>query len=231
MERNMTEDVIIKQEEATEAATEVGTQDKSNFTQEQLERVVEERLARQRRTILKKYEGVDVDKYNNLVEEQETREKEAALKRQEFDTVLKTTVDKKDTTIQQLQSELHGIKVEGALLNAASAKRAIKPDQVVNLLRSNIRLADDGQVEVTDEKGVVRYTDDGALMTVDGLVEEFLTTNSHFITGNSAGSGSTSNSKPNGFAGELNMENLTKLDMNNPDHRKIYGEAKRLGKL
>ena len=227
----MTEDVKIKQEEATEAATTVENQDKSAFTQDQLERVVEERLARQRRTILKKYEGVDVDKYNNLVEEQETREKEAALKRQEFDTVLKTTVDKKDTTIQQLQSELHGIKVEGALLNAASAKRAIKPDQVVNLLRSNIRLADDGQVEVTDEKGVVRYTDDGALMTVDGLVEEFLTTNSHFITGNSAGSGSTSNSKPNGFAGELNMENLTKLDMNNPDHRKIYGEAKRLGKL
>ena len=231
MERNMTEDVIIKQEEATEAATEVGTQDKSNFTQEQLERVVEERLARQRRTILKKYEGVDVSRYNDLVEEQETREKEAALKRQEFDTVLKTTVDKKDTTIQQLQSELHGIKVEGALLNAASAKRAIKPDQVVNLLRSNIRLADDGQVEVTDEKGVVRYTDDGSLMSVDGLVEEFLTTNSHFITGNSAGSGSTSNSKPNGFAGELNMENLANLDMTNPDHRKIYGEAKRLGKL
>ena len=227
----MTEDVIIKQEEATEAATEVGTQDKSNFTQEQLERVVEERLARQRRTILKKYEGVDVSRYNDLVEEQETREKEAALKRQEFDTVLKTTVDKKDTTIQQLQSELHGIKVEGALLNAASAKRAIKPDQVVNLLRSNIRLADDGQVEVTDEKGVVRYTDDGSLMSVDGLVEEFLTTNSHFITGNSAGSGSTSNSKPNGFAGELNMENLANLDMTNPDHRKIYGEAKRLGKL
>jgi hypothetical protein len=227
----MTEDVKIKQEEATEAATTVENQDKSAFTQDQLERVVEERLARQRRTILKKYEGVDVDKYNNLVEEQETREKEAALKRQEFDTVLKTTVDKKDTTIQQLQSELHGIKVEGALLNAASAKRAIKPDQVVNLLRSNIRLADDGQVEVTDEKGVVRYTDDGALMTVDGLVEEFLTTNSHFITGNSAGSGSTSNSKPNGFAGELNMENLANLDMTNPDHRKIYGEAKRLGKL
>lgn len=227
----MTEDVKIKQEEATEAATTVENQDKSAFTQDQLERVVEERLARQRRTILKKYEGVDVDKYNNLVEEQETREKEAALKRQEFDTVLKTTVDKKDTTIQQLQSELHSIKVEGALLNAASAKRAIKPDQVVNLLRSNIRLADDGQVEVTDEKGVVRYTDDGALMTVDGLVEEFLTTNSHFITGNSAGSGSTSNSKPNGFAGELNMENLANLDMTNPDHRKIYGEAKRLGKL
>jgi hypothetical protein len=27
------------------------------------------------------------------------------------------------------------------------------------------------------------------------------------------------------------MENLANLDMTNPDHRKIYGEAKRLGKL
>lgn len=231
MERNMTEDVIIKQEEATEAATEVGTQDKSNFTQEQLERVVEERLARQRRTLLKKYEGVDVEKYNTLVEEQETREKEAALKRQEFDTVLKKTVEGKESTISKLQAELHGIKVEGALLNAASAKRAIKPNQVVNLLKSNIRLAEDGQVEVTDDSGVVRYTDDGSLMTVDGLVEEFLTTNSHFVTGNSAGSGSTSNSKPNGFAGDLSIDNLASLDMTNPEHRKIYGEAKRLGKL
>jgi hypothetical protein len=224
-------DEVIMQEEATEAATNVENQEKSAFTQEQLERVVEERLARQRRTILKKYEGVDVERYNSLVDEQETREKEAALKRQEFDTVLKKTVDGKDTTIQQLQTELHGIKVEGALLNAASAKRAIKPDQVVNLLRSNLRLADDGQVEVTDDKGIVRYTDSGALMTVDGLVEEFLTTNSHFITGNSAGSGSTSNANGNEFAGELSKANLENLDMNNPEHRKIYGKAKRMGKL
>ena len=185
----MTEDVKIKQDEAQlDAATEVENQAevKPTFTQDQLERVVEERLARQRRTLLKKYEGVDVEKYNTLVEEQEHKEKEAALKRQEFDTVLKSTVEKKDTTISKLQAELHGIKVEGALLNAASSKRAIKPDQVVNLLKNNVRLAEDGQVEVLDSSGVVRYNDDGALMTVDGLVEEFLTMNSHFVTGNSS---------------------------------------------
>lgn len=230
----MTEDVKIKQDEATlDAATEVENQAevKPTFTQDQLERVVEERLARQRRTLLKKYEGVDVDRYNTLVEEQEHKEKEAALKRQEFDTVLKSTVEKKDTTITKLQAELHGIKVEGALLNAASSKRAIKPDQVVNLLKNNVRLAEDGQVEVLDSSGVVRYNDDGALMTVDGLVEEFLTTNSHFVTGNSSGSGSVSNAKPNGFAGNLTIEDLAKLDMNNPEHRKIYSEAKAKGQL
>ena len=105
----MTEDVKIKQDEAQlDAATEVENQAevKPTFTQDQLERVVEERLARQRRTLLKKYEGVDVEKYNTLVEEQEHKEKEAALKRQEFDTVLKSTVEKKDTTISKLQSEL-----------------------------------------------------------------------------------------------------------------------------
>ena len=228
----MTEDVKIKQDEATlDAATNVEKQEQNQFTQEQLERVVEERLARQRRTLLKKYEGIDVDRYNTLVEEQETKEKEAALKRQEFDTVLKKTVETKDSTISKLQNELHGIKVEGALLNAASAKRAIKPDQVVNLLKSKIRLADDGQVEVTDDTGVVRYTDDGALMTVDGLVEEFLSVNSHFVTGNSSGSGSTSNAKPNGLAGEIGLENLKNLDMNNPEHRKIYSESMKMGKL
>lgn len=227
----MTEDVIIKQEEATEAATNVENQEEVQFTQDQLERVVEERLARQRRTILKKYEGIDVAKYNTLVDDHETREKEAALKRQEFDTVLKKSMDKKETTIHKLQSELHSIKVEGALLNAASNKRAIKPQQVVNLLKESIRLAEDGQVEVTDSKGVVRYTDEGSLMTADQLVEEFLQTNSHFITGNSAGSGSTSNAKSNGFAGAMNFDNIAELDMNNPEHRKIYGKAQRAGKL
>tara|TARA_R110002051_G_scaffold324998_1_gene425123 strand:+ start:6239 stop:6922 length:684 start_codon:yes stop_codon:yes gene_type:complete len=227
----MTDEVIIQEEAQTEAAVKTEKQESTQFTQEQLERVVEERLARQRRTILKKYEGIDVEKYNTLVDDQETREKEAALKRQEFDTVLKQAVDKKETTIHKLQTELHGIKVEGALLNAASNKRAIKPQQVVNLLKNNIRLAEDGQVEVTDSKGIVRYTDEGSLMTADDLVEEFLQVNSHFITGNSAGSGSQSRANANQFAGELSIENLENLDMNNPEHRKVYGKAKQLGKM
>ena len=53
MEKHMTEDVKIKQDEAQlDAATEVENQAevKPTFTQDQLERVVEERLARQRRT-------------------------------------------------------------------------------------------------------------------------------------------------------------------------------------
>ncbi len=196
-------------------------QDKG-FTQEDLDRIVKERLARERSKLLKQYEGVDVERYRQMLEAEEAKQHEEQAKRGEFEKILQSTVSKKDTVIQQLQKELQAIKVDGSVLNAASSRKAVNPQQVVRLLKDQIRLNDRGEVEVLDDTGSVRYSDEGTAMTVDQLVGEFLTANPHFVSAGPSGTGSTSAvAKANGNMG---VPDMNKLDMNNPKDRAIYRE-------
>ena len=195
------------------------------FTQEDIDRIVKERLTRERSKILKQYEGVDVDKYRQLLEAEEKKAQEEQAKRGEFEKILQTTVSKKDTMISQLQNELKAIKVDGSLLNAASSRKAINPQQVARLLKDNIRLNDNGEVEIVDESGSVRYNDQGSHMTVEDLVGEFLSTNPHFVNAGPQGTGSQTNiAKANGILGQVD---ISKLDMSNPKDRAVYKEHMR----
>lgn len=197
-------------------------QGKQGFTQEDIDRIVKERLVRERSKILKQYEGVDVEKYRSLLEAEEKKQLEEQQKRGEFEKILQSTVGKKDQTIQQLQKELQAIKVDGAVLNAASGKKAVNPQQVVRLLKDQIRLGDSGAVEVLDENGSIRYSDTGAPMTAEELVNEFLSANPHFVSGGLSGTGSQSSiANANGKVG---VPDISKLDMNDPAHRAIYKE-------
>ena len=195
------------------------------FTQEDIDRIVKERLTRERSKILKQYEGVDVDKYRQLLEAEEKKAQEEQAKRGEFEKILQTTVSKKDTMISQLQNELKAIKVDGSLLNAASSRKAINPQQVARLLKDNIRLNANGEVEIVDESGSVRYNDQGSHMTVEDLVGEFLSTNPHFVNAGPQGTGSQTNiAKANGILGQVD---ISKLDMSNPKDRAVYKEHMR----
>jgi hypothetical protein len=191
-----------------------------NFTQEELDRVVKDRLDRERKKIAKQFEGVDVSKYRELVDAEEQAKLEQQKARGDFEEILKSTVAKKDTAIQQLQNELRSIKVDGSLLNAASSKKAVNPQQVVALLKNNIRLGETGDVEILDAEGNVRYTDNGTAMTGDELVDEFLTSNPHFMQAGPNGSGAKSNVTNTG--GEIGKISVSSLDMNSPGDREIY---------
>ena len=160
------------------------------FTQEEVDRILEQRLARERKRFEKQTDGIDIDAARRALEEKQQAELEVAKQRGDFEKVLKTTVEKKDTQIQSLTAKLHQIQVEGSLLNAASSLNAVSPDQVSALLRTNIRLGDDGNVEVVDKTGAVRYNDKGELLSVNELMSEFLTANPHFVRATSGGSGS-----------------------------------------
>lgn len=85
-------------------------------------------------------------------------------------------------------------------------------------------MLDTGAVEVIDSKtGQTRYADTGEALSVDGLVSEFLKSNPHFVQAGPAGAGSTSNTKVDL---PTNVD-VAKLDMNNPEHRKIYAEHRK----
>lgn len=174
-----------------EDQTQNQNQDQSKvFTQEEVDRILEQRLARERKRFEKQTDGIDLEAARRALEEKQQAELEVAKQRGDFEKVLKSTVEKKDTQIQSLTAKLHQIQVEGSLLNAASSLNAVSPDQVSALLRSNIRLGDDGNVEVVDKTGAVRYNDKGELLSVNELMSEFLTANPHFVRATSGGSGS-----------------------------------------
>jgi len=221
------------QVEATEAAVEnTETQAKEEvinptFSQDQLDKIIEDRLAKQRRALEKRYAGVDPEHYKELASAEETKILEAKKARGEFEAVLKETVEKKNSDIDQLRSELHSVKVDGAVLSAANKSGAINAQQVVALVKNQIRLGEDGNAEVLDDTGNPRYAESGDPMSVDSLVNEFLQNNPHFKAATPGGTSSQSNLAP---AKDIKV-NLAELDMNNPDHRKIYGEAKRLGQI
>lgn len=189
------------------------------FSQEDVDRILKDRLDRERKRFEKKFADVDVEKYRELMEREESARIEEQKKRGEFEDILKSTVAKKDSQISELQQQLHSIKVEGSLLNAASAKRAINPQQVVALLNNQIRLGDTGDAEVIDANGQVRYTDQGTAMTPEQLVEEFLQANSHFVSAGPSGSGPQSSVANSSRVASVDVSSL---DMNNPDDRKIY---------
>ena len=64
----------------------------------------------------------------------------------------------------------------------------------------------------------------GELLSTDELVQEFLTQNPHFVSATPSGSGSVSNV---GKSDTNKTLNISELDMNNPEDRKIYAEYKR----
>ena len=215
----MTEEFQV--ESTTEAVADAQTQETVEtkaFTQEQLDRIVADRLARERGKWEKQYEGVDPGRYRELAQEDENRRIEAMKKREEFDTILKETVSKKDQQLETLRNEIHSIKVEGNLLNEASRNNAINPTQVVQLLRGQVNLNEAGNVEIVDDQGQVRYKESGDPFGVEDLVSDFLQSNAHFVNANSSGSGISSKTQP---LGDTNVK-LEDLDMTNPKHRELY---------
>ena len=183
------------------------------FTQTQLDEIVEQRLARERKKFAKQTEGVDLDEARRLLEEKQNAEIERQKEKGEFEKVLQQLAEKKDAEISGYKSKLQEIQVDGALINAASQNNAVQPEQVVSLLKGQTRLSEDGSVEILDNTGTVRYNDDGTAMTVNGLVSEFLTANPHFVKASPSGVGSQgaaggSTQKPSSVADMLaNWEN------------------------
>ena len=208
-------ETTAEQPEVTKNPSQEQASTPKTYTQEQVDAIAGKVRESEKARVLKKFDGIDVERYHEL----SAREEEAKLA--EFEQILKSQSEKSKEQIDKLTSELAFIKVDGSLLNAASTKKAINPEQVVRLVREQVKMSDTGQVEVIDPKsGQTRYTDTGESMTVDGLVEEFLKTNPHFVQAGPAGAGSSSNTNTES---PKNVD-VKSLDMKNPEHRKIYAE-------
>ena len=192
------------------------------FTQEEVNELIGKRVAQ----VNKKFDGVDLEEYKALKGLKEQIEEETLIKKEDFNGVLKKQKEKSDSELSRLRSELESIKIDGALIDAASKAKSVAPDHVAQLLRKNIKLAEDGNVIVTDAEGKQRYTDNADPMTVNHLVEEFLSSNQYFKSAGPSGAGSQGNTNN----ADQQSFDLAQLDMNKPEHREIYKKMKMQGK-
>ena len=196
----------------------------NSFSEEDVNNIVKQRLAKERASIYKKLDVEDLDTAINAVKSTREAEEKQKIQKGEFEQILKEKSEEFNKKYTSLESELKDIKINKALLSSASKNRAINPDQVVELLKNNIKLNETGGVEIVDKNGIARYNSKGELLTTDELVNEFLTQNPHFVTATPSGSGSVSNVDRT----ELNKPlNLSDIDMNNPADRKRYAEYRK----
>jgi hypothetical protein len=194
------------------------------FTADQVEDKIKERLARERRKIYKELGTEDINVAKTALKEKQEKELEIKKQRGEFDEIIKQQADKSNAEIKTLKSQLEQIKITDSLLNSASKHKSNVPDQVVKLLRSQVKLNDEGKVEVLAENNQPRYNTKGELLSVDEYVQEFLTQNPHFQSATPSGSGSQGN------VDRVNANQpfkIADLDMSNPEDRKKYADYRK----
>jgi len=227
----MTVETTLANETATgaEATQEQNQAEVKTYTQDEVDNM----MARMRGSLTKKMESRyadlgDVDELREMKAQAEKRRQEEALKRGEFEKTLQELASKKDAEIQKRDQMIREYRVNTPLIDAAARYDSVNPEQVRTLLSKYVKLNDAGdEVEVVDDTNNVRYTDSGSLLTVDDFVKEWLELNPHFRR---AGV-STTNSKSMMSAPKNGEIDLNGLDMTNPEHRKLYKEAKLKGLL
>ena len=196
----------------------------TKFTEEDVNNIVKQRLAKERASIYKKLDVEDLDTAVHAVKATKEAEQQKQIQKGEFEKILKEKSDEFGKELSGLETELRDIKVNKSLLSSASKNKAVNPDQVVELLNKNIKLNDSGSVEILDKNGIARYNSKGELFTTDELVEEFLNTNPHFVSASPSGSGSVSNVDRSELSKPFN---LSDLNMNNPADKKRYAEYRK----
>jgi hypothetical protein len=171
--------------------------------------------------LLKPYEDLgDPEELRSIKSEYEKKQQAEQIKRGEFEKTLQELAAKKDAEIQKRDSVIKEYKVNTPLLSAAAQYRAVNAEQVKALLQTHVRLNETGDVEVVDTKGSVRYNDAGEPLGVNDLVREFLDSNPHFVQATPA----TTNTKSSHSTAASGID-ISKLDMKNPEHRKLFAQA------
>ena len=225
VEQTTESNVSRETEESKNETTEVKEELNSNtFSEEDVNNIVKQRLAKERASIYKKLDVDDLDTAIQAVKSIKEADEKSRIQKGEFEEIIKQKSEEYNKKIGTLESELKDIKINKALLSSASKNRAINPDQVVELLKNKIKLNDEGVVEILDKNSIARYNNKGELLSTDEFVQEFLTQNPHFVTATPSGSGTMSNVDRT----ELNKPlNLSDIDMNDPKDREAYAKYRK----
>lgn len=222
----MSENTLVN-DTATGAADDISASQAlatKTYTQEEVDNMMARMKGSLSKKLLKPYEDLgDPEELRSIKTEWEKKQQEQQIKRGEFEKTLQELAAKKDAEISKRDSIIKEYKVNVPILSAAAKFNAVNAEQVKSLLAQNVRLNANGDVEVVDEKGSVRYNDRGEPIAVEELVRGFLDSNPHF----KMASPSTTNTRSNISSGSAEKLDISKLNMSNPEHRKIYAEYRK----
>ena len=220
----------LKQASATNTATDAGDElegqaQEKFYSQKELDDAMAKTRAAVERKVQKAYQDLgDLEELKTIKSQYESKKFEEQKSKGDFDNILKELASKKDAEIARRDAIIAQYRVDSPLVETAAKYRAVAPEQVKALLRQNIRLTQDGEVEVVDNNGTLRYKDNGDPMGVEDLVKSFLETNPHFVA---AGPATTQAKSSMGSNSSNSKIDITKLDMSKPGDRAIYADWKR----
>ena len=189
------------------------------FTQEQLDNIIQARIMSERKKYEKKIEEEEKQKTELLKQKQI----EEAKSKSEIEKLMKERIAEKDTEILKYKTQVKKEKIDNSILSVASKNNAINPQQVVQLIEREVKLNDDGRIEVLDNNSNVRYNPKGELLTIEDRVKEFLDTNPHFRNATVQGSGSKASIGGN----TVKPFKIQDLDMSKTEDRKRYAEYRK----
>jgi len=186
------------------------------FNQAQLDNIIKSRLDAEKKKHEKQLE--EVKKQEEIaLKEKEIKE---AKSKQELEKIMQDRIAEKDQELARIRGEIKKERIDNSVLSVASKLNAINPQQVVDLIKSGIKLSDENRIEILDNNNNIRYNSKGELLTIDERVKEFLDTNPHFSKGSKSGVGSQSSVEGK----TVKPFNIQDLDMSKPADREAYKE-------
>lgn len=206
------------------ANTDSQAQTSKTFTQDEVNAILAKTKSQLERKFSSKFEELgDPDELREIVKTYRQQQQDLEVKKGNFEKVLQDLASKKDDEIRKRDMIIEEFRVNSPILDAAARYRSVNPEQVKQLVRNQVRLNGEGEVEVLDKNGQVRYDDSGRALTVDALVQEFLQSNPHFVQPTPTTSATRSNTGKG-----VDALDVSKLDMRNPEDRARYREFRKI---
>ena len=189
------------------------------FTQAQLDNIIKSRLEAEK------------TKHQRQLDEQKKKDDELLKEKQlqdaktkaEIEKLMKERIAEKDQELLNMKNMIKKEKIDNSVMSVASKMNAVNPQQIVELMKSNIKLSDDNRIEILDKHNNIRYNDKGELLTIEESVKEFLDANPHFSKGSLSGVGSQSSVEGK----TVKPFNIQDLDMSKAEDRKRYAEYRK----
>ena len=210
--KNDVQEAEVKQTQTDEKPT-------PSFNQEDVDRIVKQRLEAEKQ------------KHQRMLDEQKKKEDEALKEKQiqeaktkaDLEKIMQERLSEKEQELAKVKEQIKKEKVDNSILSIANKEKSINAQQVVSLLKDEVKYNDDGRIEIVDNHSNVRYNAKGELLTIEDRVKEFLDSNPHFRQGSLSGSGSQS-----AIGGQtVKPFNLQDLDLTKPEDRKAYAEYRK----
>ena len=160
---------------------------KPNLTKEQQEWLNKVFIPNFRKELMRQVQ------FDKKLLEQHKRELERRNKDEESHKQALRAAQEENEKLVRTMSEL---KIDKALISAAAANNAVNPDQVRRLLKDRVKLGEDLEPIVLDERGERQLNQNGEFVTVEEQVKLYLAENPHLVKASPAKGGSGSKGLP-----------------------------------